>query len=69
MPTRLFTRVRKKAAALAERLKRLVRGSEPKLSNETLPDPEKSIAEFDRLSGSGHSDGRRFDRDEAHRRR
>lgn len=29
-------------------------------------DPERSIKEFNRLSGQGNSDGWRFDRDEIH---
>jgi hypothetical protein len=31
-------------------------------------DPEKSIEEFGRLSGQGHSHGWRFNRDEIHER-
>jgi hypothetical protein len=33
-----------------------------------VDDPERSIAEFERLSGTGHSNGWRFNRDELHER-
>jgi hypothetical protein len=62
----LFTRSRKKVAALGEGISRLIRIPLRKLSD---GDAEQSIAEFERLSGSGHSDGWRFDRNEIHQRR
>jgi hypothetical protein len=62
----LFTRSHKKVVALGKGINRLIRSSLRKLSD---GDAEPSIAEFERLSGSGHSDGWRFDRDEIHERR
>ena len=62
----LFTRARKKVAALGKSIHHLVRISLRKLGGS---DAEQWIAEFERLSGSGHSNGRRFDRNEIHRRR
>jgi hypothetical protein len=63
----LFRYARKKAAALGKSINHLIRSSVPKPSDGD--NVEKWIAEFERLSGSGHSDGWRFDRDEIHRRR
>jgi len=63
----LFTRARKKAAALAKSINHLIRSSVRKLSGGN--DAEQSIEEFNRLSGSGHSDGWRFDRNQIHQRR
>jgi hypothetical protein len=67
MPTqKLFTRAGEKATVLGRRLRRLIRGSVRKLIGGD--DAEQWIEEFDRLSGSGHSDGWRFDRNEIHQR-
>ena len=67
MPTqKLFTRVREKATALGGSLKRLIRDSVRKLVGGD--DAEQWIEEFNRLSGGGHSDGCRFDRNEIHQR-
>jgi hypothetical protein len=63
----LFTYARKKAAALGKSINHLFRASARKASDDGRV--EQCIAEFERLSGSGHSDGWRFDRDEIHRRR
>ncbi len=61
----VFARVRKKASALVETVTRLI----GKLQKRTGSNAEQSIEEFERLSGSGHSDGWHFDRDEVHQRR
>jgi hypothetical protein len=67
MPTQKpFTRACEKAVALAESFKRLIRDSVQKLIGGD--DPEQWIQEFHRLSGGGHSDGWRFDRNETHER-
>ncbi len=60
------TRARKKAAALGKSLNQLVRDYLQTLAGGD--DPERSIAEFKRLSGQGNSRGWRFDRDEIHER-
>ena len=60
----VFARVRKGAKALA-RVVGLPFGERKRIVN----DVEKSIEEFKRLSGTGHSNEWRFDRDEIHRRR
>jgi len=65
MSTNLFTRVRKTVAALGKVVDHLIRISSRKLSD---GDAEQWIAEFERLSGSGHSGGSRFDRNETHQR-
>jgi len=62
----LFTRTRKKVAVLCKSINHLIGSSVRKPSDGD--NAEKWIAEFERLSGSGHSDGWRFDRDENHRR-
>ncbi len=68
MPTQKpFTRACEKAGALANCFKRLIRDSVRKLIRGD--DAERWIQEFNRLSGSGHSDGWRFDRNEIHERR
>jgi hypothetical protein len=67
MPTqKLFTRAGEKVTALGRRLRRLIRGSVRKLIGGD--DAGQWIEEFNRLSGSGHSDGWRFDRNEIHQR-
>ena len=58
-------RARKKAAALGKSLNQLVRDY---LQNLAGGDPERSIEEFKRLSGQGHSRGWRFNRDQIHER-
>jgi hypothetical protein len=61
-----ITRARKKAEALGKSLNQLIRDYLQKLAGGD--DPEQSIEEFKRLSGSGNSRGWRFDRDEIHER-
>jgi hypothetical protein len=60
------TRARKRAEALGKSLNQLIRDYLQELVGGD--DPEQSIEEFKRLSGSGNSRGRRFDRDEIHER-
>lgn len=60
----LVERARKRAAALGKSLNQLIRDYLEMLAGED--DAERSIAEFKRLSGSGHSRGWRFNRDEIH---
>ena len=62
----LFARARKKVAAFGKSINHPIRIPLRKLSG---GDAEQRIAEFERLSGSGHSDGWRFDRNQIHRRR
>ena len=62
----VVTRARKKAEALGKSLNQLVRDYLERLAGGD--DPERSIEEFRRLSGRGHSRGWRFDRDEIHER-
>jgi len=62
----LVTRARKKADAMGKSLNQLVREYLQELAGGD--DPEKSIEEFRRLSGRGHSRGWRFDRNEIHER-
>lgn len=62
----LVARARKKADALGKSLNQLIRDYLQKLAGGD--DPERSIEEFKRLSGRGHSRGWRFDRDEIHER-
>ncbi|MGD0366077.1 MAG: DUF6364 family protein [Acidobacteriaceae bacterium] len=57
-------RARKKADALGKSLNQLVRDYLETLAGNG--DPARSIDEFRRLSGSGHSRGWRFDRNEIH---
>jgi hypothetical protein len=59
-------RARKKAQALGKSLNQLIREYLQTLGGGN--DPERSIAEFKRLSGQGHSRGWRFNRDEIHER-
>ncbi|HTV64450.1 MAG TPA: DUF6364 family protein [Bryocella sp.] len=59
-------RARKKAEALGKSLNQLVREYLQSLAGGD--DPERSIKEFNRLSGHGHSRGWRFNRDELHER-
>jgi hypothetical protein len=62
----VVSRARKKAHALGKSLNQLIRDYLQKLAGGD--DPERSIAEFRRLSAKGHSHGRRFDRNEIHER-
>ena len=62
----LVTRARKKAEALGKSLNQLIRDYLQTVAG--VDDPERSIAEFRRLSGKGHSRGWRFNRDEIHSR-
>ncbi|HMD18546.1 MAG TPA: DUF6364 family protein [Terriglobales bacterium] len=59
-------RARKRAEALGKSLNQLIRDYLQKLAGGD--DVERSIAEFRRLSGGGHSRGWRFDRNEIHER-
>lgn len=63
----LVARARKKAEALGKSLNQLVRDYLQTVAGGD--DPERSIAEFNRLSGKGHSRGWRFNRDEIHERK
>jgi len=62
----LVARARKRAEALGKSLNQLIRDYLQGLAG--IADPEDSIAEFQRLSGSGHSRGWRFNRNEIHER-
>lgn len=57
---------RKRAEALGKSLNQLIRDYLQKLAGGD--DPERSIEEFERLSGGGHSRRWRFNRDEIHER-
>jgi hypothetical protein len=61
-----LARARKRASALGKSLNQLVRDYLQTLAGGD--DPERSIAEFKRLSGQGNSRGWRFDRNEIHER-
>jgi hypothetical protein len=60
----LVTRARKKAEAMGKSLNQLIRDHLQKIAGGD--DPERSMEEFKRLSGSGNSRGWRFNRDEIH---
>jgi hypothetical protein len=60
------TRARKKAQALGKSLNQLIPDYLQRLAGGD--DAERSIEEFRRLSGQGHSRGWRFNRDEIHER-
>jgi hypothetical protein len=62
----VVTRARKKAEALGKSLNQLIRDYLERLAG--TDDPERTIEEFKRLSGRGHSGGWRFNRDEIHER-
>ena len=62
----LVARARKKAEAMGKSLNQLVRDYLQKLAGGD--DPERSIEEFEQLSGRGHSRGWRFNRNEIHER-
>jgi len=57
-------RARKRAAVLGKSLNQLIREYLQKLGG--ADDAERSIKEFNQLSGRGHSRGWRFDRDDIH---
>jgi hypothetical protein len=61
----LAARARKKADSLGTSLSQLVHDY---LQAFVDDDPERSIEELQRLSGHGHSRGRRFNRNEIHER-
>ena len=63
----LVTRARKRAEALGKSLNQLIRDYLQSVAGGD--DPERSIEEFKRLSGRGHSRGWRFNRDEIHSRK
>lgn len=62
----VVARARKKADALGKSLNQLIRDYLQKLAGDD--DPERSIKEFRKLSGRGHSRGWRFNRNEIHER-
>lgn len=66
MDEHLLARARKRAEALGTSLNQLIRDYLESFVGGD--DPERSIEEFNRLSGRGHSRGWRFDRDEVHER-
>ncbi|MFO0581068.1 MAG: hypothetical protein U0229_02245 [Anaeromyxobacter sp.] len=66
MDDQLVARARRKAEALGKSLNQLVRDYLEKLAGSD--DPERSIAELERLSGQGDAKGWRFNRDEIHER-
>ncbi len=57
---------RKRAEAMGTSLNQMIRDYLQKLAGSD--DPERSIEEFRRLSGTGDSQGWRFNRDEIHER-
>jgi hypothetical protein len=59
-------RARKKAEAMGKSLNQAIRDYLESLAGGD--DPERSIEEFNRLSGKGHSRGWRFNREEIHER-
>lgn len=63
----IVARARKRAEALGKSLNQLVRDYLQTVAGGD--DPERSIEEFKRLSGRGHSRGWRFNRDEIHSRK
>jgi uncharacterized protein DUF6364 len=62
----LVARARKRAEALGKSLNQAIRDYLQTLAG--ADDAERSIDEFKRLSGRGHSRGWRFSRDEIHER-
>ncbi len=63
----LVGRARQKAEAMGKSLNQAVRDYLQKLAGGN--DPERSIAEFESLSGKGDSGGWQFDREEIHERK
>ena len=62
----VIARARRKAKVLGKSLNELIRDYLQKLAGGD--NPERSIKEFEHLSGRGHSRGWRFNRDEIHER-
>ena len=62
----LVARARQKAEALGKSLNQMIRDYLQTVAGGD--DPERSIEEFKRLSGQGHSHGWRFNREEIHER-
>jgi hypothetical protein len=62
----LVARARKKAEALGKSLNQMIRDYLQTVAG--ADDPDRDIEEFRRLSGTGHSRGWRFNRDEIHER-
>ena len=62
----LVARARKKAEALGKSLNQMIRDYLQKVAG--ADNPERSIDEFERLSGRGNSRGWRFNRNELHER-
>ena len=62
----IVARARKRAEAMGKSLNQAIRDYLETLAGGD--DPERSIEEFKRLSGQGHSHGWRFNRDEIHER-
>jgi replicative DNA helicase len=62
----LIARARKKAEAMGKSLNQMVRDYLQRLAGGD--DAERSIEEFEQLSGRGHSRGWRFNRNEIHER-
>jgi len=62
----VVAKARKKANAIGKSLNQLIRDYLQTLAGGD--DPERSIKEFQSLSGRGHSGGWRFNRDEIHER-
>jgi hypothetical protein len=60
----VVARARKRAAVLGKSLNQLIREYLQKLAGGD--DAERSIEEFNQLSGRGHARGWRFDRNEIH---
>jgi replicative DNA helicase len=63
----IVSKARKKAEALGKSLNQMIRDYLQTVAGGD--DPERSIEEFKRLSGKGHSRGWRFNRDEIHERK
>lgn len=63
---KVLARARKKAEALGKSLNQLIRDYLERVAGGD--DPERSIEELRKLSGTGHAKGWRFDRDEIHER-
>jgi hypothetical protein len=59
-------RARKRAEAMGRSLNQVIREYLQKLAG--VDDAERWVEEFERLSGTGNSHGRRFNRDETHER-
>jgi len=62
----LVSRARKRAESLGKSLNQMIRDYLQNVAGSD--DPERSIEEFKRLSGQGHSRGWCFNRDEIHER-